>query len=303
MKTIKIKVNKASSGIRLDKFLADNLPEKLSRTFIKKLIDSKNVLVGGEDRNAHYKVSNGEAIKLIVPDPTPLELKAEDIPLDVLYEDADLIVINKTPGISMHPSGKDLTGTIVNALLYHCKDLSGIGGVYRPGIVHRLDKDTSGIFVAAKNDKTHKNLSGQFKNRTVKRKYIAIVRGVVQLDNGVIDLPIARKKKDITMMGISFVDEKKKKAITNYKVIKRFKDFTMLELSLGTGRTHQIRVHLSYIGHPVIGDKMYGSKFGMLRHALHAKTLGFFHPTTKQLMEFDSNIPSDIEELIKRGKL
>ncbi|MDP8298880.1 MAG: RluA family pseudouridine synthase, partial [Candidatus Tantalella remota] len=212
-------------------------------------------------------------------------------------------VINKRPGISAHPSGKDLTGTLVNALLYHCKDLSGIGGVYRPGIVHGLDKDTSGLLVVAKNDTAHKNLSGQFKNRTVKRKYIALVRGSVQLDNGRIDLPIARRKKDITKMGISFVDEKKKNAVTNYKVLRRFKDFTMLELSLETGRTHQIRVHLSHIGYPVLGDKMYGASRGLERHALHAKTLGFFHPSTMKLMEFDSEIPEDIERLINKGKL
>jgi len=303
MKYIKLTVNDKQEGKRLDKFLVEALDNKFSRSFIKKLIDEKNILVGETHRNAHYAVSQGETVNITIPDPKSLTLNAENIPLDIVYEDKDLLVVNKSPGISVHPAGPNLTGTLVNALLYHCKDLSGIGGVLRPGIVHRLDKDTSGILVVAKNDPTHINLSGQFKNRTTKRKYIALVRGIVQLDNGRIELPIARRKKDITKMGISFVDLKKKNAITNYKVLERFKGFTMLELSLETGRTHQIRVHLSHIGHPVLGDRMYGSSKGMERHALHAKMLGFFHPSTKKFMEFSSNIPDDMQGLINKGKL
>ncbi|NQU95388.1 MAG: RluA family pseudouridine synthase [Candidatus Omnitrophica bacterium] len=303
MEEHKLRVEMSNAGKRIDKFLVDAFEGKFSRSFIKKLIDAENVLVDGKHPNAHYKVSAEEIIKVTIPEPKALQLKPENIPLDIAYEDKDLLVVNKAAGISVHPAGMNFTGTLVNALLYHCKDLSGIGGVARPGIVHRLDKETSGLLVVAKNDTAHVNLSGQFRNRTVKRKYIALVKGAVQLDNGRIDLPIARRKKDITKMGISFADEKKKNAITNYKVIKRFKDFTVLELSLETGRTHQIRVHAAHMGHPVIGDKLYGSKRGAMTHALHAKTLGFFHPVTKKFMEFNSDIPREMQELIKRGQL
>ena len=303
MKNLIFTVDERRSGKRLDKFLADIQQRRLSRTFVKKLIDDKNVTVNKETKNAHYKVLLGDIIEVHVPDPKPPELKPENIPLDILYEDEDLLVLNKTPGISMHPSGGILTGTLVNGLLYHVKDLSGIGGVGRPGIVHRLDKDTSGVLVVAKNDAAHVNLSNQFKNRKTKKRYVALVRGNVQLDNGRIELPIARRKKDVTKMGISFTDKKKKEAITNYKVLKRFKDFTVLELFLETGRTHQIRVHLSHIGHPIVGDKLYGSSKGLGRQALHAKTLGFFHPKTGKFMEFDTDLPKDMEELIERGRL
>ena len=303
MEKIKFIVNGGHAGSRLDKFLTGMLEAKFSRTFVKKLIDGKTVFIDGKNKNAHYKVLQGEAVEVTIPDAKPLELLPENIPLEILYEDKDLLVVNKPAGISTHPSGPNLTGTLVNALLYHIKDLSGIGGVARPGIVHRLDKDTSGVLVVAKNDNAHINLSGQFRNKTAKRKYIAVVRGVVQLDNGKIELPIARRKKDITKMGVSFADPKTKKAVTNYKVIERFDNFTVLELSLETGRTHQIRVHLSYMGHPVIGDKMYGSHKGLSRQALHAKTLGFFHPVSKKYMEFTSSIPTDMENLIKKGLL
>jgi len=303
MEELDLKVDESRAGKRLDVFLVDALQKRLSRSFIKKLIDSKNVSVGGKHRNAHHKVSIGDEIHLTIPEPKSMELAAQDIALDIVYEDEDVVVINKTAGITVHPSGANQTGTLVNALLFHCKNLSGIGGVLRPGIVHRLDKETSGLLVVAKNDQAHVNLSNQFKKRKTKRKYIALVRGIVQLDNGRIELPIARRKKDITKMGISFTDEKKKTAITNYNVLKRFKDFTMLSVTLETGRTHQIRVHLSDMGHPVVGDKLYGSAKGMNRHALHAKTLGFSHPKKKKFMEFDSQIPKDMEELIKRGSL
>lgn len=303
MEKIKFTVDSGHAGSRLDKFLTGMLETRFSRTFIKKLIDGKTVFIDGKNKNAHYKVLKGETIEVTIPEAKPLELTPENIPLEILYEDKDLMVVNKPAGISVHPSGPNLTGTLVNALLYYAKDLSGIGGVARPGIVHRLDKDTSGVLVVAKNDNAHINLSGQFRNKTAKRKYVAVVRGMVQLDNGKIELPIARRKKDITKMGVSFADPKTKKAVTNYKVIKRFNDFTVLELSLETGRTHQIRVHLSYMGHPVIGDKMYGSHRGLSRQALHAKTLGFFHPVSKKYMEFTSPIPSDMENLIKKGAL
>lgn len=303
MEEIKISVKEKHAGKRLDRFLVEALGGRFSRTFLKKLIDTDAVRVNGENENAHYKVSEGEGVEVQVPDPKPLELKAENIPLEIVYEDKDLLVVNKPAGMSVHPVGTHLGGTLVNALLHCSQDLSGIGGVLRPGIVHRLDKDTSGLLVTAKNDASHINLSNQFRNRTTKRIYIALVRGVVELDNGRIELPIARRKKDITKMGISFTDLKKKNAITNYKVLERFKDFTMLSLSLETGRTHQIRVHFSHIGYPIVGDRLYGSMKGMARHALHAKTLGFAHPRTNKPMEFTSELPGDMKELIARGKL
>lgn len=303
MEELRFKVDGSHAGKRLDKFLVEVLEGRFSRSFIKKLIDGKNISVNEKHTSAHHKVSSGEAIKITVPDPKSLELKPENIPLDIVYKDKDLLVVNKPAGISTHPAGGHFTGTLVNGLLYHLKDLSGIGGVLRPGIVHRLDKGTSGLLVVAKNDRAHINLSGQFKNRTVTRKYIALARGIVQLDNGRIELPIARRKKDITKMGVSFVDKKKKNAITNYRVLKRCRDFTILELCLQTGRTHQIRVHLAHMGHPIIGDKLYGSSRGLSRQALHAKTLGFFHPTTKKFMEFDSELPRDMQGLINKGRI
>ena len=303
MEELNFKVETDRAGDRLDRFLVGASNGRFSRSFIKKLIDGANVAVEGKAACAHYKVCPGDRVNLKIPDPRPLELTPENIPLVIVYEDGDLLVVNKAPHISVHPAGPQLTGTLVNALLYHCKDLSGIGGVLRPGIVHRLDKDTSGLLVVAKNDRTHINLSGQFKNRTAKRKYIALVKGIVQLDRGRIELPIARRKKDINKMGISFVDSKKKNAITNYTVLKRFKDFTELEVALETGRTHQIRVHLSHMGHAVLGDRMYGTHRGIARQALHAKTLGFFHPATKKFMEFNSAVPRDMQDLIDRGKI
>jgi len=300
MKEITLEVDISHNGERLDKYLVNVLKSEFSRTFIKKMIDSDHISVNEKGTNAHHKVAAGETIRIIVPDPKPVEVKPEKIPLEIVYEDKDLLVVNKPVGIAVHPAGGSMSKTLVNALLYHCNDLSGIGGVLRPGIVHRLDKDTSGLLVIAKNDVAHINLSGQFRNRTIKRKYIAIVKGIVQLDHGRIELPIARKKKDITKMGVSFTDEKKKEAITNYAVLKRFKNNTMLEVFLETGRTHQIRVHLSHMGHPIIGDGMYGSSKLMSRPALHAKTLGFFHPGTKKFMEFKSEIPDDMKGLLDR---
>jgi len=303
MEELKFTVDARRSGKRLDTFLADIVQRKLSRMFVKKLIEGGHVLVNRVHRSAHYRVSEGEAIEVTIPEVKPLKLLPENIPLEIVYEDKDLLVVNKSAGISVHPAGPRLTGTLVNALLYHSDGLSGIGGVARPGIVHRLDKETSGLLVVAKNDVAHRHLAEQFKNRTIKRKYIALVRGIVELDNGRIELPIARRKKDVTKMGVSFCDEKKKNAITNYTVLKRFKNFTMLELSLETGRTHQIRVHLSHMHYPVIGDKLYGSPRGLARHALHAKTLGFLHPVRGEVMEFTSKLPGDMRELIKRGEV
>jgi len=303
MEEIKISVRDKHAAKRLDRFLAEALGGRFSRTFFKKLIDTENVRVNGKCENAHYKVSEGELIEITIPEPRSMELSPENIPLDVVYEDSDLLVVNKPAGLTVHPTEAHPEGTLVNRLLFHCGDLSGIGGVLRPGIVHRLDKETSGLLVVAKNDRAHIDLSNQFKARKTKRRYIALAKGCVQLDNGRIELPVARKKKDVTKMGVSFADEKRKNAITNYRALKRLKGFTVLELSLETGRTHQIRVHLAHLGHSIIGDKLYGSAKGLSRQALHAKTLGFFHPATKKFMEFDSELPKDMADLIAKGKL
>lgn len=286
---------------RLDVCLVSMFHEEHSRTFIKKLIDSGNVSVNGINENAHYKVASGDEIKILIPDLEPLKVEPENIPLDIVYEDRDLIVVNKPLGMVVHPAPGNYSGTLVNALLYHCKDLSGIGGALRPGIVHRLDKDTTGILVAAKTDNAHKSLSEQIKNRTAERIYIALVKGIVQLDNGIIELPIGRNQKDRFKMDVTYVDARD--AVTIYKVLERFKDFTMLEVKLGTGRTHQIRVHLAHYGYPVIGDKAYGYPRGMNRQALHAKRLKFEHPSTGKLMEFETELPKDMKEVISRGHI
>ncbi|NQT22948.1 MAG: RluA family pseudouridine synthase [Candidatus Omnitrophica bacterium] len=301
MQRYNISVDKKRAGKRLDVFLVDKFKERMSRTFIKRLIDKGRVLVNEKAVKVHYLVNDGDRIVVDIPDPEPVNIKPEKIDLDILYEDADIIVVNKPVGLVVHPGAGNPNGTLVNGLLYHCKGLSGIGGVLRPGIVHRLDKDTSGIIVAAKNDISHRFLSEQFKNRTIKRVYIALVKGDVQLDNGIVELPLGRHSQDRKKIGIQFADGKE--AATHYRVLGRFEGFTMLELKLETGRTHQIRVHMAHIGHPLVGDKLYGSAKGLSRQALHAKMLGFVHPQTKQFMEFDSEIPADMQGLFKKKKV
>lgn len=301
MKKYDIIVDKKSDGKRLDIFLADRFKKKHSRSFIKKLIDENKILVNNKKVKAHHPVNGMDNISIEIPEAQPITVKPEKIDLDIVYEDGDLVVVNKPAGLVVHPAPGNYSGTLVNALLYHCKDLSGIGGSLRPGIVHRLDKDTSGLIVVAKSDLAHRSLSKQFKTRRIKRIYIALVKGIVQLDNGIIELPIGRHALDRKKMDVKFTDSRE--AVTQYKVLKRFKDFTMLELKLRTGRTHQIRVHMAHIGHPLAGDTAYGSAKGLARQALHAKTLGFTHPRTKEVMEFDSNIPLDIQEVIERGRL
>jgi 23S rRNA pseudouridine1911/1915/1917 synthase len=225
-------------------------------------------------------------------------MEPEDIPLEIAYEDDELLVVNKPAGMVVHPAPGNYTGTLVNALLYHCKNLSGIGGVSKPGIVHRIDKGTSGLLLVAKTDRAHKSLSKQFKDKTINRVYVSIVKGVIELDNGTVELPIGRSPKDRKKMTVKFEDSKD--ALTNYRVLERFADATLLELVLGTGRTHQIRVHMSHMGHPIIGDEKYGYKDeGIDRPALHAKTIGFAHPVTGEYMEFTSELPPDMVKLIR----
>lgn len=274
---------------RIDKFLADNL-EDFSRTQVQQLIKDQNVLVNDNPVKANYLLEAEDIIKVTIPDPVTIDIKAENIPLDIYYEDEDVIVVNKPSGMVVHPAIGNYSGTLVNALMYHCKNLSGINGELKAGIVHRIDKDTSGLLVSCKSDLAQKSLSLQFYNKTVTRIYYAIVYGVINHNLGRIDAPIGRDPDNRQRMAV--VDGGKR-AVTNFKVLQRFKEFTLLELKLETGRTHQIRAHMRYIDHPVVGDPLYGPKKVIGDHGqfLHAKTLGFQHPKTGEFLEFDSPLP------------
>jgi len=261
-----------------------------SRSFIQNIILNGEVSVNDKNKKQSYKIKENDIIKLNIKDPVPLSIKKEDISLDILYEDQSIIVINKAQGMVVHPAPGNYEKTLVNAILNHC-DLSGINGVLRPGIVHRIDKDTSGVIVVAKNDLAHVKLSKQFKDHTINRKYIALVEGVIKESSGEIDKPIGRNSKIRTQMAVC---EGGRHAITHYKVLKRFDNNTLVECTLETGRTHQIRVHFSSIGHPVVGDLVYGykkQKFKLNGQLLHAKTLGFNHPENDEYVEFSSELP------------
>ena len=251
------KVNEFQSNMRLDKILVSFMPEK-SRTYISKIIEEGNCLVNGKIAKASLKLKAGDIIEIDVPDDKPLEINAEDLPLDIVYEDKDILIINKQQGMVVHPSNGHWEHTLVNAILHHCNDLSGINGVIRPGIVHRIDKDTSGLICVAKNDTAHKFLAEQLKDHTMARDYIALVRGVIQENNGTIDMPIGRDKNNRQKMAVTRTNSKE--AITHFKVLQRFSNNTLIECKLVTGRTHQIRVHMSHIGYPVEGDPLYGSR-------------------------------------------
>lgn len=301
-KQLKIRVAADDKGKRLDKFLAEKFSKEFSRAYLQKLLKDGKVLLNGGVPKRHHTVEAGEYVEITVPRPVESVIKAEKIPLTIVYEDEYLLVVNKPQGMVTHPAPGNYTGTLVNALLGHCHDLSGIGGILKPGIVHRLDKGTSGLLVVAKTDVVHRKLAKQFKNKTTKRVYTALVRGRMELDHGTIELPIGRSVRDRKKMAVKFEDEKSKSATTHYKVIKRFKDFTLLECILGTGRTHQIRVHLSYIGHPILGDEKYGSKGRFNMPMLHAAMIGFTHPITKKFMEFSVKPPKEMRDAIKGGE-
>ncbi len=294
----RFKIEEADAGKRLDKFLAEKMPETFSRSFLQKLVALGSVLVNGEIPKKHHKVNAGESIEMRIPEPAESPLRPEKIPIKIVYEDEQIIVVDKGADMVVHPAPGNYSGTLVNALLWHCKNLSGIGGVLKPGIVHRIDKGTSGLLVVAKTDAAHKSLAKQFKAKTTTRVYVALVKGVVQFDNGIVELPIGRSNRDRKKMAVNFASSKE--AVTKYKVLERFREHTLLELVLGTGRTHQIRVHMEYIGHPLVGDEKYGSRGLLDRPALHAKTLGFIHPVTKKYMEFTSKVPADMKELIDK---
>lgn len=299
--TFRFEIAPEDKGKRLDKFLVENMPKHFSRVYLQKLIADGHIRVNGGIAKNNHKLLTGESIDVSMPEPVESRIKPEDIKLDILYEDDSLLVVNKPTDMVVHPAPGSRSKTLVNALLSHCKNLSGIGGVMKPGIVHRIDKDVSGLLVVAKTDLAHQDLAAQFKDKTASRVYIAVVKGVVQLDNGIIDLPIGRSLRDRKKMAVNF--EHSKEAVTRYKVLERFHGASILEVVLGTGRTHQIRVHLAYIGHPILGDVKYGTKNETIaRPALHAKSLGFIHPVTKKAMKFNTELPKDIKVLIAKLK-
>lgn len=289
-------VSEEEAGTRIDKLLT-TVDEEWSRTQIQEWIKSEHVLVNGKKVKANYKCEVNDKIIVNIPEPVPLNIEAEEMDLDIVYEDSDVIVVNKPRGMVVHPAPGHTSGTLVNGLMAHCKDLSGINGVMRPGIVHRIDKDTSGLLMVAKNDVAHEALVEQLVAKTVTRKYEAIVHGVIPHDFGTIDAPIGRDKTDRQKMAV--VDNGKH-AVTHFRVIERFTDFTHVECELETGRTHQIRVHMKYIGYPLAGDPKYGPRktLDIDGQALHAGVLGFVHPRTKEYLEFQSPAPEEFQNLL-----
>ncbi len=285
-------------GKRLDVFLADNL-EKYSRSYLQKLIKENRAYVNKEPGKNRSILKEGDEIIIDIPEPKPLEIKEENIPIEIIYEDEDLLVVNKPQGMVVHPGAGNYEGTLVNALMYHCKGkLSSINGVIRPGIVHRIDKDTSGLLMVAKTDQAHRDLQKQLQDRKVSRHYLLLVHGVIEEEKAVIDAPLGRSPKNPLKMTVL---DGGRYAKTHLKVLERFEKYTLLEARLETGRTHQIRVHLQYIGHSLVGDPVYGPikpHFSREGQMLHAKTLGFIHPSTKEYMEFDSPVPDYFHKVI-----
>lgn len=295
MEDIKIIIDEKYIGQRIDKVLSKEMTD-YSRTQIQLLIQNGHVKVNNQIIKASYKLESNDVIDIHIPEPENTDILPEDIPLNIVYEDSDVIVVNKPTGMIVHPSAGIYNGTLVNALLYHCHDLSGINGVNRPGIVHRIDKETSGLLMVAKNDMAHQSLSEQLQEHTVTRRYYALVHGLIPHEFGRIEAPIGRDPNDRQKM--TCTDKNAKDAITNFKVLERFKNMSLVECRLETGRTHQIRVHMQYIGHPVYGDPQYGLKRDDTTHGqyLHAKILGFIHPRTQEELVFDSELPDFFKE-------
>lgn len=299
METMRFEVEQADDKKRIDVYLSQKVPEH-SRSYIQKLIKDGLVLVNGQKVKTNFKVKPGCLIDVTIPPPKEISLQPEPMELDIVYEDDDIVVVNKPQGMVVHPAPGNYSGTLVNALLYSCDELSGIGGTIRPGIVHRLDKDTSGLLVVAKNDVAHHSLAQQIKDRTLKRIYWCIVEKNIREDKGVINAPIGRHPTNRKKMAV-LNSPTAKPAITHFKVLERFGEYTLVEARLETGRTHQIRVHMAYIGHPVVGDTVYGSrkqKFNLNGQVLHAKKLGLIHPSTGEYMEFEAPLPQYFEELL-----
>lgn len=291
--------NIQETGMRLDMYLVERFSSEgvsFSRSGIQKLIRDGNVLLNGASAKPHHKIKSGEEVRVVIPPEEPSELKPQDMPLEIVYEDEDVLVINKPRGLVVHPAAGNPDGTLVNALLFHCKNLSGVNPE-RPGIVHRLDKDTAGLLVVAKNNAAHLHLARQFSTHSVKRIYAALVLGRVEFDENIVDLPIGRSAFNRQMMAVDFKEEAKD-AVTRYRVIKRYKDFTYLELTPQTGRTHQLRVHMASLGHPILGDPTYGRKHKATKLALYARYIGFVHPKTEKFMEFEHALPDDMQKIL-----
>ncbi|MDO4518959.1 MAG: RluA family pseudouridine synthase [Eubacteriales bacterium] len=298
--TIDFLVSAEESGLRIDKYLSER-DEQFSRSYIQKLISDAQILVNGKEIKSNYKVRPNDQISIDIPDLSEPDILPEDIPLDILYEDDDVLVVNKPKNMVVHPSAGHYSGTLVNAIMYHCKDqLSGINGVMRPGIVHRIDKDTTGVLVICKNDLSHKHLAEQFKVHSITRRYRAIVSGNFKDETGTISTLIGRHPTDRKKMSVHC--KSGKEAVTHYRVLEQFSNYSYIECWLETGRTHQIRVHMSSIGHPLIGDDVYGSgknRFHLQGQTLHAMVLGFIHPSTNEYMEFSAPLPDYFEKLLQ----
>mgnify|MGYP000418880475 FL=1 len=298
-----IHVNEVNEKIRLDAYISKQMQD-LSRSMIQKLLEGNKINVNGKSEKPAYKVQNGDIIEINIEEPKEVKIEAQDIPLDIIYEDEDILVVNKQKGLVVHPANGNPDGTLVNAVMAHCKDsLSGIGGELRPGIVHRLDKDTSGLLIIAKNDKAHIQMSNQIKNREVKKTYIALVRGTIAENEATINMPIGRSTKDRKKMAVT---KSGKEAVTHFKVLNRYTtdkgSYTLLEIKIDTGRTHQIRVHMAEIGHPVIGDVVYSNgknEFGVEGQCLHAKRLEFTHPITGKEMKLEAPLPEYFKNIIE----
>ncbi len=287
--------------VRLDAWISEKLSE-LSRAYVQKLIEDGKITVNGGGRKSNYRLKSGDRILIRMPEPEKLDIKAEDIELDVIYEDEDIIIINKPKGMVVHPGAGNYNGTLVNALMQHCGDsLSDINGVIRPGIVHRIDKDTTGVLVVAKNNTAHEKLSEKLKDHDINRIYVAIVDGIIREERGKIDAPIGRHPIDRKKMAVNHKNGRR--AVTHFTVLERLKDATLVELRLETGRTHQIRVHMAYIGFPLLGDTVYGKKsneYGLEGQALHARLLGFEHPRTGEYVEFQAGPPEYFHQLVEK---
>ena len=293
-------VKSGEQGKRLDSYISSQ-NEKITRTTAQRLIEQGNILVNGKKQKVAYKIAENDVITVEQEEPKQIELKAQKIPIEIIYEDEDIIVVNKPKGMVVHPANGNPDGTLVNAIMDICKDsLSGIGGEIRPGIVHRLDKDTSGLLIVAKNDMAHVKMSEQIKNHEVKKTYIALVRGVIKENEATIDMPIGRSRTDRKKMTVA---KDGKNAVTHIKVLKRYDKYTLLEINIETGRTHQIRVHLSHIGYPIIGDYIYSNgknEFGVEGQCLHAKSLEFKHPITKKEMKLEAPLPEYFQDIINK---
>lgn len=302
--TQRFKVGAEDAGIRIDRYLSDQCRE-VSRSYLQKLLKEAMVLVDGKPVKSNYKVNADDEIQLSVPEAVEPEIEAEEMDLDILYEDKDIIIINKPKGMVVHPAAGHYSGTLVNGLMAHCRqDLSGINGVMRPGIVHRIDMDTTGVLAVCKNDMAHNSVAAQLKEHSITRKYYAIVHGRVKEDEGTVNAPVGRHPLDRKKMSIN--EKNGREAVTHYKVLEHFKQFTYVECQLETGRTHQIRVHMASIGHPLLGDTVYGSSknpFHLQGQTLHAGVLGIIHPRTGEYMEFTAPLPDYFEELLRKLRL